>query len=67
MEEPDLLEETYRKLVLNFDDRLYYSRSGMQFLLDQLSRKNPRAASAKPDDFVDMSLVYELEKEGFLK
>jgi hypothetical protein len=39
----------------------------MQFLLDQLGRKNPRAASAKPEDFVDMSLVRELEKEGFIK
>jgi hypothetical protein len=67
VEEPDLLEETYRKFVLNFDDRLYYSRPGMQFLLDQLARRDARAASAKPEAFVDMSLVYELEKESFLK
>ena len=67
VEEPDLLEETYRKFVLNFDDQLYYSRPGMQFLLDQLARRDARAASAKPEAFVDMSLVYELEKESFLK
>jgi hypothetical protein len=66
IQEPDLLDETYQKFIPYFEDQPYYTRSGMQFLLDQLARKNPRAGSARPDDFVDMSIIQELEREGFL-
>lgn len=65
VQEPDLLDETYQKFIPYFEDQPYYTRSGMQFLLDQLARKNPRASSARPDDFVDMSLVHELDREVF--
>ena len=30
-------------------------------------RKDPAAKAAKPDDFMDMRFVAELEKEGFFK
>ena len=36
-------------------------------MLDDLAPRNPKAASADPKSFVDMSFVQELEKEGFIK
>ena len=36
-------------------------------MLDDLALKNPKAASADAKTFVDMSLVAELEKSGFIK
>ncbi len=42
--------------------------SGIKNLLDQeLSQTIPAARTAKPEDFVDTSLLDELEKEGFTK
>jgi len=37
----------------------------LQFLLDRLAPSMPQAKMAKPEQFVDMSFLQELEKEGF--
>jgi hypothetical protein len=34
-------------------------------LLDEIAPKMPQATSAKPEQFVDLSLLQQLEKEGF--
>ena len=34
-------------------------------MLDMLAPQMPQAKSAKPDQFVDLSLLQELEKDGF--
>jgi hypothetical protein len=40
---------------------------GVKTLLDDIAAKNPKAAAAKPRDFVDMSFVEEVERSGFIK
>ena len=40
---------------------------GLQTVLDVVSAVDPRAKNYKPADFVDLSLLEELEKEGFIK
>lgn len=40
---------------------------GLQTVLDVVSAADPRAKNYKPADFVDLSLLQELEKGGFLK
>jgi hypothetical protein len=34
-------------------------------MLDVLTEKMPQAKTAKPEQFVDLSFLQELEKEGF--
>jgi hypothetical protein len=36
-------------------------------MLDYLAKTNPKAGAADPNAFVDLSLVAELEKSGFIK
>jgi DNA-directed RNA polymerase specialized sigma54-like protein len=36
-----------------------------QSLLDRLAPQMPQAKTAKPEQFVDVSFLQELEKEGF--
>jgi NitT/TauT family transport system substrate-binding protein len=43
----------------------YPTLKGIQFLLDEVANKLPQAKKAKPEQFVDLSLLQELEKEGF--
>ena len=38
---------------------------GIQFMLDMLAPQMPQAKSARPEQFVNMSFLQELEKEGF--
>lgn len=46
-------------------DKPYPTLAGVQTILDELSTKNPKLKSAKPEDFVDMSFVKELDDEKF--
>ena len=38
-----------------------------RLILAELGDKDPAAKAAKPDDFIDMRFVAELEKEGFFR
>jgi hypothetical protein len=39
----------------------------MEAILAELGDKDPASKAAKPDDFIDLRFVAELEKEGFFR
>jgi hypothetical protein len=39
----------------------------MKRALDDIAEKDPRGRGARPEQFIDASLMQELEKEGFIK
>jgi len=45
----------------------YANLKGMKFLLDTIAESNPKAKKAKAEDFVNTSLLKEIEASGFLK
>ena len=45
----------------------YPSAEGVKTLLDDIAPRTPKAATADPESFVDMSFVQELETSGFIK
>jgi NitT/TauT family transport system substrate-binding protein len=61
----EALEATYTAFVKSVAKRPYPTLKGIQYLLDDLAAKNPQAKTAKPEQFVDLSLLQQLEKEGF--
>jgi len=61
----DVLETSYQAYVTTTPKRPYPTLKGLQFLLDRLAPQMPQAKTAKPEQFVDMSFLQELEKEGF--
>ena len=63
--DPEVLETTY-KFALDYTVRVPYpTREGiLEILRDS---KNPRAKRAKPEDFIDESLVRELDQGGFYR
>jgi NitT/TauT family transport system substrate-binding protein len=63
--DPDVLEDSYRGYVTTIPKKPYPTLKGIQFMLDMLAEKMPQAKSAKPEQFVDLSFLQELEKEGF--
>lgn len=63
----EALEETYREIALKVvPDRPYPTLPGIKTILDELAVKNPKAKSARPEDFVDSSFVKKLDEEGFI-
>jgi NitT/TauT family transport system substrate-binding protein len=63
--DPDVLESSYQAYINTTPRKPYPTLKGLQFLLDRLAPTMPQAKSAKPEQFVDMSFLQELEKEGF--
>lgn len=63
--DPEVLEAGYQGFVKMVPKKPYPTLKGVQFLLDEFAPKFPQAKSAKPEQFVDLSFLQELEKEGF--
>jgi len=61
----DVLEESYRGYIQMIPKKPYPTLKGIQFMLDMLAPQMPQAKNAKPEQFVDLSFLQELEKEGF--
>jgi len=63
--DPAVLEDSYEGYVKMIPKKPYPTLKGIQFMLDMLAEKMPQAKTAKPEQFVDLSFLEELEKEGF--
>lgn len=58
------LEETYRTFVVAWEKVPFVSAAAVQTLLDFAT--HPAAKNAKPEQFIDNSLLKELERSGFI-
>ena len=65
--DPEGLERAYKDYANAFPEFPYPTPDGVKTMLDDLARSNPKAASADPKTFVDMTLVKELDSSGFIK
>jgi NitT/TauT family transport system substrate-binding protein len=65
--DPEGLERAYKDYSNVFPEVPYPTADGVKTMLDDMAPKNPKAASADPRTYVDLSLVAELEKSGFIK
>ncbi len=64
-DDPEVLEQSYQVYVKTTPKKPYPTMRGLQFLLDAMAPQMPQAKNAKPEQFVDLSFLQELEKEGF--
>lgn len=68
MKDREVLEKSYDRSVT--DDKLppkpYPSLEGIKTILDGMAKTDPKAKSAKPEDFVDLRFVKELDQSNFI-
>jgi ABC-type nitrate/sulfonate/bicarbonate transport system substrate-binding protein len=67
VKEPEIAEDTWNQFREYLPFPPYVSRKGMEPIIAEVAETEAKAKSAKPDDFLDMRFVDELEKEGFFK
>jgi len=67
VQDQEILEDAYDQFREYLAYPPYVSRKGVEAILTELSEKNPSVKAVKPEDFMDMRFVSELEKEGFFK
>ncbi len=66
-DDPEVLDESYDWIVKqNFVLPPYPAIPGLTTILKAVEARNPRAKTAKPEEFVDSTLVQELDKSGFI-
>ncbi len=61
----EVLDYTYDSAVNLFQEIPYPTLQGIQSTLDFLGEKDAKARRAKPADFVDTTLLEEIQKSGF--
>ena len=64
----DLLEKIRESLLSEamLSKKQYPSIPGIKTILTSLAETDPRARSAKPEDFVDLSFIRELDQSGYI-
>jgi NitT/TauT family transport system substrate-binding protein len=63
--DPEVLEDSYQGYIKMIPKKPYPTLKGIQYMLDLVAPQIPAAKNAKPEQFVDLSFLQELEKEGF--
>jgi NitT/TauT family transport system substrate-binding protein len=66
-DDKDILDDTYDSITLNLvPEKPYPTLKGIQIILRELGIKDPNARSAKPEQFVDLTFIKELDSSGFI-
>ena len=65
--DPEILEATYKSFIQVTDYSARPNLDGMRNAIEEVAQRVPAAKSKKPEDFIDMRFLNELEKEGFFK
>jgi ABC-type nitrate/sulfonate/bicarbonate transport system substrate-binding protein len=64
--DPDAVEDSYQFFSPVVPSKPYPPLDGIKEVLLELGEKDPKARSAKPEDFADSSFVRELDENGFI-
>jgi NitT/TauT family transport system substrate-binding protein len=66
-DDKDVLEETYETIVATLvPEKPYPTLKGIQIMLREMGAKDPAARAVKPEQFVDLTFVKELDGSGFI-
>jgi NitT/TauT family transport system substrate-binding protein len=65
--DPTMLEGAYRAYVDKTESVPYIKPAAMQLAVDEVAQTDPRAASARLEEFMDNRYVEELESSGFVR
>ncbi len=65
--DPQVLSASYDESYQAIAKEGTLIEEGIQVMLAELAKTDPRARTARPGDFLDASILNELSKEGFIK
>ena len=64
----EILEKSYDNVMHEtlYPKLQYPSQEGLKTVIEDLAERDPRAKTVKPEQFVDMSFIRELDQSGFI-
>ena len=68
LDDLSLVQASYEEMSQRLIRRVPYpDREGIQTIIDQLAKTRPQMKSLNPSDFIDPSILKEIEDSGFIK
>lgn len=67
VKDQDILDDAYNQFREYLAYPPYVTQKAMENVIADVATSDPTAKNAKPDDFMDMRFVAELDKQGFFK
>ena len=64
---PEFLSATYQDYVQITDPKAYPNIEGIRLALEEVAKRSSAAKGKKPEEFVNLRFLQELEKEGFFR
>jgi NitT/TauT family transport system substrate-binding protein len=66
--EREFLAKSYDNVMSEtlYSKKQYPSLEGLKTVIDEIAERDPRAKSAKPEQFADFSFIRELDKSGYI-
>jgi hypothetical protein len=65
--DPEILEATYQSFLQVTDYSANPNLEGIRNAIDEVAQRVPAAHGKKPEDFVDLRFLKELQRENFFK
>jgi NitT/TauT family transport system substrate-binding protein len=66
-DDAEVLDDTYESIVQTLvPEKPYPTQKGVQIILREFGAKDPAARSARPEQFLDLSIMKELDESGFI-
>jgi NitT/TauT family transport system substrate-binding protein len=67
VDEKEMLDDAYAFYSQRVQRIPYPTLKGIKFILDSMAESQPRARNVAPESFVDLSVLQELDQNGFFK
>ncbi len=64
--DPEILDETYRAYKKLTEKKPYPTLKGIEFQIQDLATRNPKAKGMRPEDVVNTSILKEVDQSGFI-
>jgi ABC-type nitrate/sulfonate/bicarbonate transport system substrate-binding protein len=62
----EILDATYLAYKKLTEKKPYPTMKGIEFQIEDMAKRNPKANGAKPEEFVNLALLKELDQSGFI-
>jgi len=66
-DDQEVLDDTYESVIMTLiPEKPYPTQKGIQIILRELGQKDAAARAARPEQFVDLSIIKDLDSSGFI-
>jgi hypothetical protein len=62
----EILDETYSAYNKLAEKKPYPTLKGIEFQIEDVAKKQPEAKGAKPEEFINIALLKDLDQNGFI-